>query len=66
MKDKNKRKIKVMMPSSGSGSLSPRLSLPTVWVKDMGIDKDDRTVELTYSDGIITIKKLDESNNEVK
>ena len=55
-----------MMPNGGSGSVSPRLSLPIKWLREMGIDKEDRTVELTYSDGVITIKKLKENIEEVK
>lgn len=66
MKEKNRRIMKVMMPNGGSGSVSPRLSLPIKWLREMGIDKEDRTVELVYSDGVITIKKLKENSEKLK
>lgn len=66
MKGKNERILMVMLPNGGTGNVSPRLSLPNVWIKDMGIEKNDRQVKVTYKDGIITIKKLDKNIEEVK
>lgn len=66
MKEKNKRIMNIMMPNGGSGSVSPRLSVPIKWLREMGIDKENRKVELIYSDGVITIKKLEEYSNKLK
>ena len=44
------KKLKVSFNKAGSGSYTPKLALPARIIKDMGISKDDRYVELTYDD----------------
>lgn len=58
-----KNKINISK-SGGTASKNARvykLSLPVNWVKDMGIEENDRTVELKYNKETkeITIKKID-------
>lgn len=55
---KNERILKLMMPKGGSGSVSPRLSIPIAWVKDMGVTPEDRELKVSYENGFITIKKV--------
>lgn len=55
--EKNERVLKLMMPNGGSGSISPRVSIPISWIKDMGITSEDRDLKVTYKNGVITIKK---------
>ena len=53
------RKLKVIFGKSGSGSISPRISLPMSWIKDMGLSQEKREVKVEYDENqkIITIKK---------
>lgn len=52
------RKLKVIFGKSGSGSISPRISLPMSWIKDMGLSQEKREVKVEYDENqkIITIK----------
>ena len=52
-----KRILNISFGKSGKGSVSCKLSVPTKWVKEMGLTEDDREVEVTFKDNIITIKK---------
>lgn len=52
-----KRVLKISFNKSGAGNITPKLSLPANWIKDMGINLDDREIEVTYVNGEITIKK---------
>lgn len=58
------RKGKMTITTSGGNASKNaqnfRISIPTVWARDMGITKEDRNVKLSYKDGKITIEK-DES-----
>lgn len=54
-----KRELNITFNKSGSGSLTPRISLPMSWIKEMGIDQENRKVEVTFENGEIRIKKLD-------
>lgn len=53
------RKLKILFGKSGSGSISPRISLPIGWIRDMGISQENRNVNVTYNEETkeIIIKK---------
>lgn len=57
----NNRELKIMFNKSGgnkgNNSYSPKLSIPKVWLDDMGITPEDRDVHVTYVNKEITIKK---------
>ncbi len=42
------RKLKVNFNKSGRGSYTPRLSLPIIDLRDMGITPEDRQVKYCY------------------
>ncbi|WP_195940925.1 AbrB/MazE/SpoVT family DNA-binding domain-containing protein [Romboutsia sp. 1001713B170131_170501_G6] len=52
-----KRKLNISFNKSGSGSYTPRISLPATWVKEMGLDKENREVEVIFENSQIIIKK---------
>lgn len=62
------RNKKVSFFASGGNaskqSKAARITLPTKWVKDMGVTPDDRDVTLEYSNGVITIHKAKKENEE--
>lgn len=55
------RKAKILFSKSGGtaskNGITNRVTIPTVWVREMGITKDDRDVVLKFENGIITIEK---------
>ena len=55
------RRAKVLFSKSGGtaskNGITNRVTIPTVWVREMGITKDDRDVVLKFENGIITIEK---------
>ena len=56
-----KRTAKILFSKSGGtaskNGITNRVTIPTVWVREMGITKDDREVVLKFENGIITIEK---------
>lgn len=50
-----KRVLNVMFSKSGSGSISPRLSLPKTFLEKLKITKEERAVEVV----------LDEKNQKI-
>jgi hypothetical protein len=54
---KETRILKISLGKSGSGSLNPKLGLPSTWIKEMGINEKNREVEVTFKDSKITIQK---------
>lgn len=52
-----KRELNISFNKSGSGSYTPRISLPATWINEMGIDKENRKVSVTFKDGQIVIEK---------
>ena len=50
-----KRELNISFNKSGSGSYTPRISLPATWINEMGIDKENRKVSVTFKDGKIII-----------
>lgn len=53
-----KRNLKISFNKSGSGSITPKISLPKVWIDAMEIDLDNRDVTVAFENGKITIEKL--------
>lgn len=53
------RELNISFNKSGNGTYTPRISLPIAWIREMGIDKENRQVKVTFEDGEIKIKKLD-------
>lgn len=53
-----KRELNISFNKSGSGSYTPRISLPATWINEMGIDKENRKVSVTFKDGKIIIEKV--------
>lgn len=56
-----RRKLNISLVLSGQGSITGRLILPTSWLKEMGINENDREVKC-YFDG----KKIIVSKGELK
>lgn len=56
----DKRQLNISFNKSGSGSITPKISLPSTWIREMGLDKENRKVEVMFENGEIKIKKLDE------
>ena len=54
---RDKRDLKVIMTKGGSGSISPKLSLPKHWIDEIGVTEIDRTIEATLEGDVITIRK---------
>ena len=51
------RNLKIAFNKSGAGNITPRISLPAVWIKEMGIVLEDREVEVIFENNEIVIKK---------
>ena len=51
------RNLKVSFNKSGSGSFSASIRLPISWIKELGIDQDNRNVEVAFENGKIIIEK---------
>lgn len=56
------RKAKILFNRSGGtaskGGITNRVTLPTKWIKEMGITEDNREVFLSFDGQKITIQKL--------
>ena len=44
--------------TAGKDSVNYRVSLPAPWIKDMGLNENDRELELEFDGEKIIIKKL--------
>ena len=52
-----KRKAKLIINKSGSGSLTTRATLPISWIKEMGLNENERDLILEFDgEKIIIIK----------
>ena len=51
-------KRKVMFNKSGSGSINAKIVIPQAYVELMCITEDDRTVDITFKDGNLIIRKV--------
>ena len=49
--------LKIQFNKSGSGSLTPRVTLPASWIEELNITPEDREVIVTLLDDSIVIRK---------
>ena len=54
------RLLKIQFTKSGKGNYTPRMSIPTKWVKSMGIDEDNKEVVLSLLNNMIVLRKKNE------
>lgn len=54
-----KRELRVCFSKSGAGNLTPRVSLPAIWIKEMGLNLDNRDIEVVFENNEIIIRKKD-------
>lgn len=52
-----KRTLRIIFTKSGSGSISPKINLPIKWIRELGIDEENREVVLELKDNKITLSK---------
>lgn len=52
-----KRELRVSFSKSGAGNLTPRLSLPALWIKEMDINLENREIEAVFENNEIIIRK---------
>lgn len=52
-----KRKAKLISTKGGSGSSTFRATLPTSWIRSLGLDEETRDIELELVDNKIIISK---------
>ena len=52
------RRIKITLARSGNGSLSPRITLPTKWIREMGIEESNREMKVSFDWEKIIIEKI--------
>lgn len=55
----NERKAKVLFNKTGNNSLTTRITLPVVWVRELGLTPDNREVKICLKDNKIIIEKED-------
>lgn len=58
-KMEEERILRVMFVKSGAGNITPRITLPAVWVREMGINDNDRKVKVSFENNKIIIEKFD-------
>lgn len=60
MKESRNCKITIGKPggTASKGAKNYRLSLPTNWIKEMGITEEDRNVKITFDGERIAIEKI--------
>lgn len=47
--------------TAGSGGITNRITIPTTWVKEMGITEEQREVNISFDGEKIIIEKIKES-----
>lgn len=52
-----KRKLNISFTKSGQGNISTRLVIPVLWVRELGVTKDNREVFVYKSNDEIIIRK---------
>lgn len=55
----NERILNISFNKSGNGSFTPRISLPIAWIREMGIDQENRKVKVIFENNEIRIRKND-------
>lgn len=59
-----KRTAKVLWSKSGRGSDTTRLTLPIKWIREMGLTRDIRVLDLIYDNEKMTITISKSENQE--
>lgn len=54
---KEERKARLIINKSGSGSITTRATLPISWIKEMGLNEEERNLILEFDGKKIIIKK---------
>lgn len=54
----DERKAKIIFNKTGAGNITPRITLPATWIKHMGLDIDNREVNIKLIDNRIIIEKI--------
>lgn len=49
--------LKITFNKGGSGSITPRLSLPAKWIREMGLDQDNREIKARFEEDKIILEK---------
>ena len=63
----NKVKInKVLFQTTGKGNTTTRVSVPLLWLEDLGINENDRDVKLTKKKNKIILEKAPEEGKNEK
>ena len=52
------REIKITLARSGNGSLSPRITLPTKWIRELNITEESRNMKVSFDGEKIIIEKI--------
>ena len=52
------REIKITLARSGNGSLSPRITLPTKWIRELNITEENRNMKVSFDGEKIIIEKI--------
>jgi len=60
------RKAKMIVNTSGAGSSTFRATLPSTWVRKMGLDEEKRNLKLYFDGGLIIIKNNEEEIRMLK
>lgn len=60
-KDTNMRVINVMFNNDGKGNVTPKISLPITWLRDMGVTPEERQIKVIYDEKTKSFKA--EKNN---
>ena len=58
------RKLNITFTNAGKGQIGTRLSLPTKWVKQMEITKEDRGIVLSQVSTALVITKTEISEED--
>lgn len=54
-----KRKLNISFVKSGSGSITSRVILPTIWIREMGISQEEREIFVYKVGDNIVISKAE-------
>ena len=52
------REIKITLARSGNGSLSPRITLPTKWIRELNSREENRNTKVSFDGEKIIIEKI--------
>ena len=53
----SKKRLKVNFNKGGNGGVSAKLTLPITMVRELGLDEENKFIDVVYEDGKIIITK---------